>query len=429
MIEAPEFHTKPSSPLSPLPLHPSEPSRIPVLQNQIDQTFNMTSTHTEISQDAPTTPEDIGPDLLAAVSAGIEDEDSPSDKSSFSDAYKDQPVITAGNAVEVVIQEEDGDEESDYAMTFDSDAEEAPDSHVISTENVEEDSNSLPTTVPVQSSNALLLVTPEPLTADTNIAHINSLSTHPPTDEHPSDTPTQNQNETISATQPHEELAKGEIDIQALLDNITANAEKNDAASALSSPTSANPSSSSLPTGLSNLPAHSSLPPRPQVPLPNYSFNDDAANNRTGPTNYPKPTTAYRPPPGVNAPLIPSGAAPGTSTDTRGVLFAPPVASFRQNVSYPAGSPTNPGASFQNAPGVAPQEYPSQSIERSGEDHLDSDTRWGQDVQKKYDVFLTEERNYVTDGQWDKFPNGSRLFIGKRPTAVYRPIVSNIYYR
>jgi nuclear polyadenylated RNA-binding protein 3 len=43
----------------------------------------------------------------------------------------------------------------------------------------------------------------------------------------------------------------------------------------------------------------------------------------------------------------------------------------------------------------------------------DPDIRWGPEIQKKYDQFLAEERVYVTDGQWDKFPVGSRLFIGK----------------
>jgi hypothetical protein len=47
----------------------------------------------------------------------------------------------------------------------------------------------------------------------------------------------------------------------------------------------------------------------------------------------------------------------------------------------------------------------------------DADVRWGPDVQKKYDTFLAEERNYVTEGQWDRFPNGSRLFIGKQAPA------------
>lgn len=37
---------------------------------------------------------------------------------------------------------------------------------------------------------------------------------------------------------------------------------------------------------------------------------------------------------------------------------------------------------------------------------------WAPEVQKKYDEFLQDERVYVTEGLWDRFPLGSRLFVG-----------------
>jgi hypothetical protein len=43
----------------------------------------------------------------------------------------------------------------------------------------------------------------------------------------------------------------------------------------------------------------------------------------------------------------------------------------------------------------------------------DEDTPWGPEVQKKYDEFLRDERVYVTEGLWDRFPYGSRLFVGQ----------------
>ncbi|CAI7582534.1 unnamed protein product [Penicillium crustosum] len=46
----------------------------------------------------------------------------------------------------------------------------------------------------------------------------------------------------------------------------------------------------------------------------------------------------------------------------------------------------------------------------------DDDTPWGPEVQKKYDEFLHDERIYVTEGLWDRFPIGSRLFVGNLPT-------------
>ncbi|EFQ97556.1 hypothetical protein MGYG_00597 [Nannizzia gypsea CBS 118893] len=44
------------------------------------------------------------------------------------------------------------------------------------------------------------------------------------------------------------------------------------------------------------------------------------------------------------------------------------------------------------------------------------DTPWGPEIQKKYDDFLRDERIYVTEAHWDRFPAGSRLFIGNLPT-------------
>lgn len=37
---------------------------------------------------------------------------------------------------------------------------------------------------------------------------------------------------------------------------------------------------------------------------------------------------------------------------------------------------------------------------------------WDKETQRKYDAFLDDERNHVLEGRWDRFPNGSRLFIG-----------------
>jgi hypothetical protein len=43
---------------------------------------------------------------------------------------------------------------------------------------------------------------------------------------------------------------------------------------------------------------------------------------------------------------------------------------------------------------------------------VDDEAPWGPEVQKKYDEFLHDERVYVTEGLWDRFPPGSRLFVG-----------------
>lgn len=407
MIKHPEFITENLSPHSPFPLHPSVPSNIPVLRNQIDQTFNMTSTHTQPAQ--VTTPPDFSSNLLDAVSRGIED-GSPSAASSFSDAYKEQTVIAEGNKIENV-QDVDQDEGSDdYDMALDSDGEESSDSRVISQTNVEQDTNALPASVSTSQPSPLV---PEPVVVDATPALLTPNSLAPD-----ADSPAADDIEIASAfaatettkqhTHTYEAIASGEIDIQALLDNITANAEKNETTSVISTPTSANPGNS-LHKNVSSLPVHASLPPRPQVPVPSYPYHDDSSNHRAAPTSFSKPSNTYRPPPGVTVPLVTPGA-PGTSTDSRGGTYAQ-IASYGQSLLNP--NPISPSvASYVQSTRVASHDRPTQSIETQ-DGREDSNIRWGPEIQKIYDTFLTEERDYVTEGQWDRFPPESRLFIGK----------------
>jgi hypothetical protein len=66
-----------------------------------------------------------------------------------------------------------------------------------------------------------------------------------------------------------------------------------------------------------------------------------------------------------------------------------------------AQSPRTPGNTQQSQQGLR-SETPD-----------DEDIRWPPEINRKYEEFLDQERKFVTEGQWDQFPNGSRLFIGK----------------
>lgn len=37
---------------------------------------------------------------------------------------------------------------------------------------------------------------------------------------------------------------------------------------------------------------------------------------------------------------------------------------------------------------------------------------WPAELEKLYDEFTSEEAKYVAEGVWDRFPPGSRLFVG-----------------
>lgn len=404
--EAPEFHTKTLSPISPLPVHPPEPENIPILRKQIDPIFNMTTTHLDLSN-------------LPAIADPVPEHttDSPSSHSSFSSAYAEQPEgVKEQNDNEGADQ---GTEVSDdYAMTFDSDAEDQADKEepakAITEAIVEPDTQSLP--ILAENPSALEFSTPADLTYAVSdvlktgqnilqaLTHINPPPTHSTSTEIPearasdeivAHTTTEPAD---SASNLHDDAASGGIDIQQLLDNITANAEKN-------APPSANAtqlaSSGALPKSTSSLPTHSSLPPRPNIPQKRP--HEDIQKYHAGVPGVPPAATAFRA--GATGSLVAAGA-PGTSTDPRGGLPPPPAGSFQAPPSGNIGDASYPQINRLSAPGVQ-----TKSIE-SQDEADDLDAKWGPDVQKIYDQFIDNERMYVTEGLWDRFPVGSRLFIG-----------------
>ena len=182
-----------------------------------------------------------------------------------------------------------------------------------------------------------------------------------------------------------EATAGGNVDVQALLDSLTPsanNAPSGQYASQLSSHF-AQPqgsASASLPQPASNLPPR---PPAQEKPAthPNYDPSDDIRSYHPGsqmPSNTQQRGNGQAQTPGVGGQLSPSM--------TRAAAQGPP------------------------APGTDPGQ-----AQRSASPGDDEDIRWGPEVNRLYEAFLEQERKFVTEGQWDQFPMGSRLFIGKRP--------------
>jgi hypothetical protein len=101
-----------------------------------------------------------------------------------------------------------------------------------------------------------------------------------------------------------------------------------------------------------------------------------------------------------------ASGAPGTASGASS-LPPPPGPSFQQPAPSTAGSSQEPPATAASPNGRV--EKPVGRVVKPG----DEDVPWGPDVQKKYDQFLHDERVYVTEGLWDRFPAGSRLFVGQ----------------
>lgn len=415
--DAPEYYTRPTTPLSPLPFYPPQPSNIPVIQNQIDPIFNMTSTHTETAN-IPELSEQSHADTQLATADNDMD---TVDHTSFSDPYDEEESAVEDVTKAQVSKSTDTDD--DYAMTFDSDGEETSSRNDVSSANTEQESQPLP---PPVSDIVETLPSDVPDTSPSittqdrqeNLPHsLPTTSTFSLTAATPRDAPVADESNVIQAptetqqsqAQPHiyEDVSNGGIDIQQLLDNITATAEAN------ATPTSANTSNSNFPFSSSGLPAHSSLPPRPQITQKPSLHLPYTPQYQTGPPGYPPPGLSSLRPPGVPP-------APGTSTDARNALPPPPPASFQ-----PPPSHIQPGHVNQVYPQTqrgATQERPGAGIDAT--DALDEgEVTWGPSVQKLYDEFLADERMYVNEGLWDRFPVGSRLFIGE----IYPPMKSISY--
>src|SRR5690606_1947974 len=110
----------------------------------------------------------------------------------------------------------------------------------------------------------------------------------------------------------------------------------------------------------------------------------------------------------VAVPQLPLATASATLT-TSPNLPPNPLAGIHNLPPTPSTASNNPPPSLPKPPHVRPRSMSqSSSVEDEGEGKP-----FTPEEEKAYDEFLSEEREYVSKGQWDRFPAGSRLFIGK----------------
>lgn len=126
------------------------------------------------------------------------------------------------------------------------------------------------------------------------------------------------------------------------------------------------------------------------------------------PTNF----AQYNMPDSFQSSYYPNPSASATTIheiDTSPVKTSPTLNGIAPSPSLPS----QQRGAFANQPSVelqtqnAPDYIPQSS---------DTERPWGPEIQQIYDKFLEDERMYVTEGVWDKFPLGSRLFVGNLPT-------------
>lgn len=166
--------------------------------------------------------------------------------------------------------------------------------------------------------------------------------------------------------------------------------------------------------------AAANLPPRPppQENATNSSLDSDIRSYHLHDQpaftikNPPHIGTNLRPPGNVPPPVSTVGA-PGTAPGANS-LPPLPLATFQQR----QGSPSTPSTYRQRDQLERRESVGDKSIE-------DEEIQWGPDVQAVYDEFLAAERSYVTQGEWEKFPPNSRMFIGKSITTTHGRAIHN----
>lgn len=145
---------------------------------------------------------------------------------------------------------------------------------------------------------------------------------------------------------------------------------------------------------------------------PNYLSTDEIPYHQHPATPSTATPSAYATQSSNHAqqPFLPSMAtATALSTEpSAGPLPPPPAASFQHTPPSGAEPQSSPESLTQEAKKGRSDKQPLRTG-KGGED----DAPWAPDVQKKYDAFLHDERIYVTEGLWDRFPVGSRLFVGQ----------------
>ncbi|KAI5817530.1 hypothetical protein BZA77DRAFT_309807 [Pyronema omphalodes] len=132
-------------------------------------------------------------------------------------------------------------------------------------------------------------------------------------------------------------------------------------------------------------------------------------------------TTTSSAPPSVQAP------ASQSPVQTRTQTLPPSLPSLPQPTNHPlppvpvvsSSVPGHPAAGYPASLPPPPNfaQHKQQQANSASEDEDEEDSRpFTAEEEEAFTKFLQDERDYVTQGQWDRFPNGSRLFIGNLPT-------------
>ena len=220
------------------------------------------------------------------------------------------------------------------------------------------------------------------------------------------------------------------VNYETLLESLSPSTSVAPSAESIASSTTANPPESSFiprPSSseqpLSALPLPPGLPPRPppqEKPAihPNYNAKNDISTfhfpqsqntNAQSPLNS-QPSNSFVPSQGFPQ-SIPT---PQASVGANG-LPPPPLATFQQPSPQQIQTQPSPVTPQIRQSDSKDERPPGQAVQSS-----DDEVPWTPEVEKLWTEFQREEAVYVSEGLWDRFPQGSRLFVGKDNSIEYK---------
>ena len=436
--EAPHFRGKTLTPESPRPVHISEPSNIPVLERQIDPLFNLMSTHMEhphALRDLTALDHDLARSFSDKDKAHVHNTDGDRDELVYGINHQDDHgKVPSKDNSSVSLGKDDINSEQEQSNSSLNQIQSSSLADQHSTSVASLDILSAPAQIhPTPTSSSIL-------PSGDSSQHM--LAIHDPSQDTSmiidqaaprvttvvDDADQKSDPETKTGDNTDEDVAAGGVNYQTLLDNISpASATAFSAtypphATSTPSTETANvQASSSANAPSATLPAPVGLPPRPppqEKPAihPNYMPGEDIrsyhypqihlatahANHSSQPSNSYRPSQIY-------APSMTASAAPGTSSAPNG-LPPPPMATFQQPLRNHDQAQNSPnGQQFRQPDVSGPNGNGSVMSVDSG-----SELKWSPELERKYEDFLGKERIYVSEGLWDRFPPGSRLFVGKQ---------------
>ncbi|QPH10326.1 hypothetical protein C2857_001592 [Epichloe festucae Fl1] len=396
------------SPVSPSPVHTAAPLVVPALQDTVDTIDAMVAAAVGAIE-APRVNPVVDP-LLAQHTDHTDhteptDNDDVVDDDSFNDPYGEETEQAASEKPQ--LQREPLDSNDDYAKTFDSPVEPGEedahhnkhhvsssdpqdsnqDSNQDSTSSEQLNINHFSETHPAIVHDPTATSSTMPTAADHQDAAQpeSAADASAPAQHHEEDQREESQSAQTKpkdGPEPHvsESQNSSSLDIQKLVADLTAQSDETKSdhdPSALSAESEPPTGSASLPSSTA-LPSTSSLPPRPPQP---YSVSPSYAAQHH-PTGANSNASAAHANSGQSSSYH-AGSAPGTSTDSVTSL-PPPPASGLNVLPYSA----QPAAGYS------------------------SDQSHDVEYQRHWDQFMADERQYMSEAKWDRFPDGSRIFIG-----------------